>query len=277
MDMTAAAASDRGRLPAYLTLSYNSVRIRVMTVDGMWTIDELCGRVEAALTGGDAQQPSARVREIPDRRTIRWYSTIGLLDRPAAMQGRTALYHRRHLLQLLAVKRLQARGVPLAEVQARLAGATDRMLAGLAEVGEDWPAPAPMAGHSAALSTGSSPGRQPRFWAAQADAATAAASEARAAEFSLQPEADSARAAMLSASAARPAAMSRSRNRHPQPPGQVASHPDLLPAIRLGNGVTLTLGAAARPLNAGDVPAVKQAARPLLELLSQRGLDEPRS
>jgi DNA-binding transcriptional MerR regulator len=262
----------------HLTLSYNSVRIAVMADAGKWTIDELCARVEAALADGAAQQPSGRVREIPDRRTIRWYSTIGLLDRPAAMQGRTALYNERHLLQLLAVKRLQARGVPLAEVQTRLAGATDRVLAGLAEADDHSPGPAPPAGQTTARSWPGQ-GRRQRFWAAQTESAAAAAGEAAAeAEASeLQPAADTARRAMLSASAAVPAAASRSRYRQPQPPGQAALHPDLLPAIRLGYGVTLTLGAAARALDAGDIPALQQAARPLLELLSQRGLDEPRS
>ena len=57
-------------------------------------------------------QPSGRVRAVPDRRAIRCTSTIGLIDRPVAHRGRTALYGPRHLLQLVAVKRLQARGCP---------------------------------------------------------------------------------------------------------------------------------------------------------------------
>jgi DNA-binding transcriptional MerR regulator len=262
---------------SYLTLSYNSVRIATMADAGKWTIDELCAQAEAALADGAARQPSGRVREIPDRRTIRWYSTIGLLDRPAAMHGRTALYNQRHLLQLLAVKRLQARGVPLAEVQTRLAGATDRMLARLAQTDDNSPAPAPAAGQTTARPWPAQAGR-PRFWAVQTGSAAAAAGEAgaEAAAAELPPAADTARRAMLSASAAVPAATSRSRHRQPHAHGQPALHPDLLPAIRLGNGVTLALGAAARPLDADDIPALQQAARPLLELLSQRGLDEPR-
>jgi len=66
--------------------------------------------------------PSGRVRDVPDLRTIRYYTTLGLLDRPAAMRGRTALYGPRHLLQLVAIKRLQARGLSLAEVQERVLG-----------------------------------------------------------------------------------------------------------------------------------------------------------
>ena len=75
---------------------------------------------------------SGRVRDVPDLRTIRYYTTLGLLDRPAEMRGRTALYGRRHLLQLVAIKRLQARGLSLAEVQERVVGLSDAALRRLA-------------------------------------------------------------------------------------------------------------------------------------------------
>ncbi|HEX8864440.1 MAG TPA: hypothetical protein VF821_02170, partial [Lentzea sp.] len=45
-----------------------------------------------------------------------------------------ALYERRHLLQLVAVKRLQSEGRALSEIQAELAGATDATLAAIAKV-----------------------------------------------------------------------------------------------------------------------------------------------
>lgn len=100
----------------------------------LWTLDELCDRVERALAVDYAGQASGRVRDVPDRRTIRYYTTLGLIDRPATMRGRTALYSVRHVLQLAAVKRLQSQGQSLAEVQGRLVGRTDtalRELAGL--------------------------------------------------------------------------------------------------------------------------------------------------
>jgi hypothetical protein len=49
----------------------------------------------------------------------------------------------------------------------------------------------------------------------------------------------------------------------------------MVPAVRLGSGVTLLLGAATRPLNAEDLARLEQAAGPLLELLRGRGLDGP--
>jgi DNA-binding transcriptional MerR regulator len=66
-----------------------------------------------------------RVSSVPDARTIRYYQSAGLLDRPLRYDGRTARYGRRHLLQLLSVRALQARGLSLAQVQSQLAGATD--------------------------------------------------------------------------------------------------------------------------------------------------------
>lgn len=99
----------------------------------LWTIDELGERVAGVLLGpGYEGVPSGRVRDVPDLRTIRYYTTVGLLDRPAAMRGRTALYGERHLLQLVAIKRLQAQGLSLAAVQERVVGLSSKGLRRLA-------------------------------------------------------------------------------------------------------------------------------------------------
>src|SRR5215471_11847087 len=103
----------------------------------LWTLDDLSARVALALAQDYEGQPSGRVRDVPDRRTIRYYTTLGLLDRPAEMRGRTAMYGRRHLLQLVAIKRLQARGLSLAEIQQRLVGLPNRRLEALAQVPKD--------------------------------------------------------------------------------------------------------------------------------------------
>jgi DNA-binding transcriptional MerR regulator len=104
----------------------------------VWTLDELLDRVRAALAQAEYPgAPNGRVRDLPDRRAVRWYATTGLVDRPVAMRGRNALYGPRHLLQLVAVKRRQAEGRSLAQIQAELAGATDATLAGIARVPEE--------------------------------------------------------------------------------------------------------------------------------------------
>ena len=107
------------------------------TTNRLWTIDELGTRAALALSVDYAGPPNGRVREVPDRRTIRYYTTLGLLDRPAEMRGRTALYGRRHLMQLVAIKRLQARGLSLAELQQQLLGLPNGELEQLARLPAD--------------------------------------------------------------------------------------------------------------------------------------------
>lgn len=100
-----------------------------------WRIAELQAAVEFALeAAGYAGQESARIRSVPDTRAIRYYTTLGILDRPAEMKGRTAYYGRRHLLQLVAIKRLQSEGLKLGEIQQKLTGLTDRKLGGIAKL-----------------------------------------------------------------------------------------------------------------------------------------------
>jgi len=103
-----------------------------MTEDGLWTLAQLCDQVADALAEDYPGQRSGRVAELPNSRAIRWYTTIGLVDRPAATRGRTALYSRRHLWQLVAVKRLQVQGKALADIQRELLGVSDAALARLA-------------------------------------------------------------------------------------------------------------------------------------------------
>jgi DNA-binding transcriptional MerR regulator len=100
----------------------------------MWTLDELVDRVEDALSAEYSGAPNGRVRGIPDRRAVRWYSTIGLVDRPSGTRGRTALYGPRHLMQLVAIKRRQAEGHLLADIQGELSGVDDETLAAVARV-----------------------------------------------------------------------------------------------------------------------------------------------
>jgi DNA-binding transcriptional MerR regulator len=119
----------------------------------LWTLGELSDRVADALAVDYDGQPSGRVRELPNGRTIRWYTTIGLVDRPAEMHGRTAMYTRRHLLQLVAVKRLQAAGRALTDIQRELLGVNEETLEAIARVPR-------------------SPASRGRFWAAAPVAAS---------------------------------------------------------------------------------------------------------
>ncbi|HJZ25908.1 MAG TPA: MerR family transcriptional regulator [Streptosporangiaceae bacterium] len=192
---------------------------------------------------------NGRVRDVPNERLVRWYVTVGLVDPPLSRRGRVARYGRRHLLQLVAVKRRQAEGRSLAEIQAELAGATDEALAAVARVPDTKPAlqPAP-----AVLTAAPA-----RFWtrsAAQLDPPAAEEPGVR------DPAAAVGAGRALSAAYGDPADRGRSR---------------LVHGVRLASGVTLLLEGAASEPGPEDVTAILNAARALLAELASRRLREP--
>jgi DNA-binding transcriptional MerR regulator len=127
-----------------------------------WTIAELAELAAETLAATDPAGPPSgparadgRIRDVPNERLVRWYATVGLVDPPLSRRGRVARYGRRHLLQLVAVKRRQAEGRSLAEIQAELTGATDDTLAAVARVPDIQPTPEAL------------PAAPARFWARQ--------------------------------------------------------------------------------------------------------------
>jgi DNA-binding transcriptional MerR regulator len=240
-----------------------------------WTLDELAERVDTALAVDYSGPPSGRVRAVPDRRAIRWYTTIGLVDRPVAHRGRTALYGPRHLLQLVAVKRLQARGLPLVAIQQELAGATDSQLAGVARLPEGVaPGPAVPSGRGDGLSgtvqTGSGMTAAAQSGAAAASPGAAPASPAAAAP------SGRGKARRAGFWRERPAAFTVAADAAAltgptDPVSPAGPTPATLRGVRLGDGATLLLEPG-RELGAEDVRAVLEAAGPLLAALRERGL-----
>jgi len=213
-----------------------------------WTLDQLARRVGSALSVDYPGQANGRVREVPDQRAIRWYTTIGLVDRPAAMRGRTALYGRRHLLQLVAIKRLQAAGLSLAEVQRELAGATDAQLERVARVPAGEPAPRPTVAAA-----------RPAFWRRAGELPAAAAGHGGLASVGekVLAGAPPGRRGMASVAEETPAGAQGAA----EPAGAVA-----MQAVRLEDGVTLLLEGSGE-LGADEVAAIRAAAEPLLDLV----------
>jgi DNA-binding transcriptional MerR regulator len=210
----------------------------------LWTLDELSARVALALAEGYAGQANGQVRDVPDRRTIRYYTTLGLVDRPALLRGRTALYGRRHLLQIVAVKRLQARGHSLAEVQQKLLGQTNSVLQRWAQLpaGGDAAEPPP--------APAGEPSERGSFWT-EPPAPVVGETD---------PEEG-------------PGPAPAGRNpEEPQAPAPPAALP--LQGVPLAEGATL-LVAAARSLDELDIEAIRTVAAPLLTLLHKRRLLRP--
>jgi DNA-binding transcriptional MerR regulator len=228
-----------------------------------WTLDELAERVDLALAVDYHGQPSGRVRAVPDRRAIRWYTTIGLIDRPVAHRGRTALYGPRHLLQLVAVKRLQARGLPLVAIQQELAGATDGQLARVARLPEGARPTVPSGPVPAAAPDGGDP--PPRGRVPDRPGATVR-------QRSPAPAQPPAVAPRVAGGTARRAGFWRDRPAAAFTAPATEAAPAPVQGVRLGGGATLLLEPG-RELAAADLDAILDAAGPLLAVLRDRGLD----
>ncbi len=93
--------------------------------DARFDLAGLCAAAAEML--GSAGPEDQRIRALPDARTVRYYQSIGLVDRPER-EGREAVYGWRHLLQVVAVKRLQLRGEQLARIQTALVGVSTEAL-----------------------------------------------------------------------------------------------------------------------------------------------------
>jgi DNA-binding transcriptional MerR regulator len=205
----------------------------------LWTIDDLGNQVAQALSVGYEGQASGRVRDVPDRRTIRYYTTLGLIDRPARMRGRTALYSRRHLLQVVAIKRLQARGLALADLQQQLLGLSDAALEQVARIPAAVEAKAEEAGPSERANPVEE--RSFTFWKAEPAAAPGELAE----QNGSLPVTTAAAAASV-----------------------------LMQGVALSESATLLL-TPARPVTADDQEAILAAAGRLLRVLEARGLVRP--
>ncbi|GLW12074.1 hypothetical protein Misp01_72020 [Microtetraspora sp. NBRC 13810] len=226
-----------------------------------WTIRELAAQASGVLragaaSGGPSDGPaSGRVREVPTERLIRWYTTIGLVDPPLTRRGRIALYGRRHLLQLVAVKRLQAAGHSIADIQAALTGATDTQLESAARLPSARPhprAPEPASPGHPNGAGGDAPTGRERFWTA--------APRDPAATSPMPP-------AAFTDSAVPPAIPAAAVN------GPLS--PALVQGVRLAPGVTVLLEGASRTASPEDLAAIVTAAGPLLAVLRGRGLLAP--
>jgi DNA-binding transcriptional MerR regulator len=239
----------------YLTLSYNTVS---MEPERRYTLAELAEASASALDALGIASRNGQVRDRPDARTIRYYTALGLVARPAEMTGRTALYGDQHLLQVLAVKAMQAHGASLADVQRTLVGASADELRHA--IGPGLPEALAAAARADRAATGRAFWRTPPAAATPAITSPPAAAPLAAFPPGVAPRAARSRPARLAS--ARPA---------PIPPGPARR----LVAVPLAEGATLLIeGADAGALDPGaiDAGALHVAAAPLLAHLTAAGL-----
>jgi len=74
------------------------------------------------------RQKRYKVTDLPSERTVRYYVSRGLVDKPLGKRGTTSLFGYRHLLQLLVIKYLQYQYLPLEKIRIVLADRTNREL-----------------------------------------------------------------------------------------------------------------------------------------------------
>lgn len=89
------------------------------------TLDELVQAAADLLPRIAPSQSRYKVRARPDVRTIRYYTSQGLLPKPLGYRSGRARYGGPHLIRLLLIKRLQAEHLTLARIRTELADATD--------------------------------------------------------------------------------------------------------------------------------------------------------
>jgi DNA-binding transcriptional MerR regulator len=90
--------------------------------DAELTLEDLAETAVRLLKRLEVRSDDGRIAPAPDVRSVRYYQTIGVVDRPIRYEGRRAVYGFRHLLQLLAVKQFQQEGHSLHLIQRSLAG-----------------------------------------------------------------------------------------------------------------------------------------------------------
>jgi DNA-binding transcriptional MerR regulator len=238
------------------------------------------GAAAGAASAGPGRA-NGRVRDVPNERLVRWYVTVGLVDPPLSRRGRVARYGRRHLLQLVAVKRRQAEGRSLAGIQAELAGATDETLAAVARVRAGWPAPQSPA-PQAPTPEAPAPAAPTRFWtrasAQDRDPGGAGRIGERdpggAEQAGAQDPGGAERAGRAVAAVGRGGWRDGGRGDGGSGPAGWGDggRGGLVHGVRLAPGVTLLLEDAGREPGPQDVTEIVNAARPLLEELASRRL-----
>ncbi len=95
------------------------------------TLDELVEAADALLR--EVKQTRYAVSERPDVRTVRYYTTRGLLPKPLSYDGGRARYGYAHLVRLLAIKRMQAEHFTLEQVARALERKNDDDVTALVE------------------------------------------------------------------------------------------------------------------------------------------------
>jgi len=90
--------------------------------DAIYTVEQLAEAVNEWCDRHEVAPASGQAGERMTERNVRYYRALGLLDAPVAGGG--IGYGEKHLLQLIAIRLLQAQGLPLNRIRDLLLGRT---------------------------------------------------------------------------------------------------------------------------------------------------------
>ena len=95
-------------------------------------MEELVKAAGDLLTQVAPRQTRYKVTDRPDARTVRYYVSQDLLPKPISYEGGRARYSGRHVVRLLAIKKLQAEHLTLTKIKSLLTHTSDESILGLA-------------------------------------------------------------------------------------------------------------------------------------------------
>jgi DNA-binding transcriptional MerR regulator len=100
---------------------------------GLPEFASICERVVSDM---DLEQQRGTVTSVPDERTIRYYLSEGLVQAPEERQGTASVFTYLNLLQIVAVKKLQAEHLPIRKIRDLVSGKSEQELEALLGIGE---------------------------------------------------------------------------------------------------------------------------------------------
>jgi DNA-binding transcriptional MerR regulator len=101
-----------------------------------FTLGSLLAAARNILPDLVGRQTRYKVTEMPSERTIRYYLSHRLLDRPLGRKGTASIFGYRHLLQVLAIKYMQSQYLPLKKIESVMRGLSNRELEQLLPEGQ---------------------------------------------------------------------------------------------------------------------------------------------
>lgn len=199
--------------------------------------------IEAAkiLAESGLEQERGTVSDVPDERTIRYYLAEGLISPAEDKQGTASVFGYRHLLQLLAVKKLQAEHLPIRKIRELVESREVRELERLLGLEGGAASKNEALSYLERLLTKPQP--------------TSHATSTRALNFSVSPPAD------VAPRAASP------------PPVSQSSHVGAWERIEIEPGLEIHIQSSYRP--PGDARGLRRLAQHVMRLLESRGLKMP--